>query len=1014
MSVMVEASQLRTKKTSYFITIACAIGSSVIGGMVILGWNLGSESLIAVRPGFIPVQYNTALGFLACSLALLALVRSQKALATLAGGGIALLAAATAIEYLANIDLHIDNVFFNQLVADNIPGRMAPNTVAAFLCIGPALLLLARGWRWQWAASFSTSLAAFVAAVGLAGFTGYAVDIPSAYHWTAGRPIALLTTVAFVALAVGTISFACHASTQALERFPGWLPAPAVVFVMALCGLIAKALWDASWVARAPQSQHSLVLSAALVLLLGTAASTAMVGAFRLAATAQRRSRELELTNCAMKQEVQQRQQQQRRTEELNRALRMVSACDQAIAQCTTEEDLLHRVCRIAVEEGGYRLAWVGFALDDVAKTVRVAATAGEASAYVTDGFVSWADEPRGRGPTGTAIRTARLTCCDDVTGDPNFLPWRDRALQFGFRSTLVIPMLRAGRAFGALSLYASGAKVFHQEERALFTQLVEDLTFGVEAIRTRQAQARSEAALAASEERYRSLTIATAQVIWTTDPEGLVRTDMPTWRAFTGASLEQIQGWGWLDSLHPDDRQRTAEIWSDAVEHRSLYETEYRLRHHDGEYRDVWVRGVPVLSQDGSLREWVGTCTDVTGRRHAERQILRASLYARTLLESSLDPLVTIGKDGRIMDVNRATEQITGVLREQLIGSDFCDYFTDPDKAREGYQRVFAEGAVRDYPLAIRSGSGAVTDVLYNATLFQDQDGRVEGIFAAARDITERKRAQEELRRYAEELQRSNTELQEFAFVASHDLQEPLRKITAFSERLRDRSCGQLDDTSLDYLNRMHSAAGRMGALIDSLLDYSRVSTRAMPFQTVDLAATLLGILADLEQRIQDSGARIVVQTLPTVEGDPTQLRQLFQNLLANALKFHAPGAAPSIEVRAERWDGRWRISVADNGIGFDLAYAEKIFRPFQRLHGRNEYEGSGMGLAICRKIAQRHGAQIDVTSRPGQGATFTVSLPAAHPTDAEPADPAERIESCPKNEYESCSPKTMMTTTC
>ena len=249
------------------------------------------------------------------------------------------------------------------------------------------------------------------------------------------------------------------------------------------------------------------------------------------------------------------------------------------------------------------------------------------------------------------------------------------------------------------------------------------------------------------SEGRYRSLAIATAQIVWTTNPEGEVVEDMPMWRAFTGKSEEELRGWGWVDSLHPEDRERTRAVWSEAVRARSVYETEYRIRKSDGEYRHFAVRGVPVLQADGSVREWVGTCTDITERKRAEEALRRASAYNRRLLEASLDPLVTIGPDGKITDVNEATEAVTGYPRAELIGKDFADYFTEPEEAREGYQRVFREGLVRDYPLEIRHRDGRVTPVVYNASVYRDEAGQVIGVFAAARDITAQKLAEAELR---------------------------------------------------------------------------------------------------------------------------------------------------------------------------------------------------------------------------------------------------------------------------
>jgi PAS domain S-box-containing protein len=256
----------------------------------------------------------------------------------------------------------------------------------------------------------------------------------------------------------------------------------------------------------------------------------------------------------------------------------------------------------------------------------------------------------------------------------------------------------------------------------------------------------RTDEALRENEERYRALVTATPQIIWTTNAQGEVSGDLPLWRKFTGQSEEEIKGRGWANALHLDDRQRTMDVWSNAVGKRSLYETAYRLLRHDGEYRYVAVRGVPVLKPDGSVREWVGTCADITERHLAAEAVRRASAYNRSLLEASLDPLVTINPQGRITDVNNATEKVTGYSRNELIGTDFSNYFTEPESARAGYQQVFREGWVQDYELEVRHRDGHTTPVVYNASVYKDENGRVSGVFAAARDISERKKAEEEL----------------------------------------------------------------------------------------------------------------------------------------------------------------------------------------------------------------------------------------------------------------------------
>ncbi len=233
------------------------------------------------------------------------------------------------------------------------------------------------------------------------------------------------------------------------------------------------------------------------------------------------------------------------------------------------------------------------------------------------------------------------------------------------------------------------------------------------------------------------------------------------------------------------------------------------------------------------------------------------------------------------------------------------------------------------------------------------------------------------------ESLLRSNRELEQFASVASHDLQEPLRKIQAFGDRLETRCAGELGEQGRDYLTRMLASAGRMRNLIDALLSFSRVTTKALPFAPVDLRATAGEVAADLDAQVQRTGGRIEIGELPTIDGDPLQMRQLIQNLVGNGLKFSRPGVPPVVRIEScalESNNGdvpRCEISIADNGIGFEEVYLDRIFELFQRLHGRQEYEGTGMGLAIVRKIVERHGGTITARSAPDAGATFLINLP-------------------------------------
>lgn len=285
----------------------------------------------------------------------------------------------------------------------------------------------------------------------------------------------------------------------------------------------------------------------------------------------------------------------------------------------------------------------------------------------------------------------------------------------------------------------------------------------------------------------------------------------------------------------------------------------------------------------------------------------------------------------------------------------------------------VAGEGASFSSEFRIVRHGGAVRSVEAQYELVRNERGEPVEMVGTIQDITERKE-------YEEELRRSNAELQQFAYIASHDLQEPLRMISSYMQLLERRYKDQLDESAKEFIEYAVDGANRMQRLINDLLKYSRVGTRGGEFEPTDLSAVFEAALANLRIAIQESGAEVMAEPLPSVLGDQTQLLQLFQNLIGNAMKFRRERVTPRVRVGAERRDGEWLLSVSDNGIGIEPADAERIFLIFQRLHGREQYEGTGIGLAVCKRIVERHGGSIWVESEPGEGSVFYFTLPAAN----------------------------------
>lgn len=352
--------------------------------------------------------------------------------------------------------------------------------------------------------------------------------------------------------------------------------------------------------------------------------------------------------------------------------------------------------------------------------------------------------------------------------------------------------------------------------------------------------------------------------------------------------------------------------------------------------------------------------------------------VYARSLIEASLDPFITINPQGEITDVNQATVNATGLSRERLIGTDFSNYFTDTEKARESYQQVFSEGSLVDYPLTIRHMDGRLIDVLYNASLYKDEKGRVLGVFAAARDVTAQKLAEQEINRRTAELQVANQELEAFSYSVSHDLRAPLRAIDGFSLALMEDCADRLDETGKDYLNRVRAATQRMGQLIDDMLELSRIIRMEMRHETVNLSNIGVEVLEDLQRGDPNRRVEWRVEPDMSVMGDARLLRIVLTNLLGNAWKYTGRQPEPRIEFGSRtNANGATEYFIRDNGAGFDMAYASKLFGPFQRLHTVSEFPGTGVGLAIVQRIIHRHGGEVHGEGVPGQGATFYFSFP-------------------------------------
>lgn len=489
---------------------------------------------------------------------------------------------------------------------------------------------------------------------------------------------------------------------------------------------------------------------------------------------------------------------------------------------------------------------------------------------------------------------------------------------------------------------------------------------------------------------RLAAIIESTSDAIGSASLDGTITSWNPAAERIYGYSRDEIVGHS-SGILLPEDRiDETRQLLQRVLAGEPVAPIETVRRRKDGTLFDVSLAYSPLFDEAGAIVGASVVARDITRQKLIERQARalereRAELLKRLQMTLERMPIGCILNDTefRFTYWNPAAERIFGYNFADVEGQHPFDTIT-PESAREHVTAIFRRlaGGGEDIDAVgenITRDGRRITCVWSNSSL-RDSEGRFLGIISMCQDVTEQKRDEERLRMYAAALAQNNRELQDFAFVASHDLQEPLRKISAFGKRLEESAGEVLSDESRDYLDRMQRAAQRMQTLMSDLLDFSRITTRAQPFVATDFNLIAMEVISDLETRIEQTGGRVEVGALPVVEADRVQARQLLQNLIANALKFHRQDVAPLIRVSAAVSGNSCELTVEDNGIGFDQKYLDRIFTPFQRLHGRHEYEGTGMGLAICRKIAERHGGSITAISVPGKGSSFIVTLPIRH----------------------------------
>ncbi len=491
-----------------------------------------------------------------------------------------------------------------------------------------------------------------------------------------------------------------------------------------------------------------------------------------------------------------------------------------------------------------------------------------------------------------------------------------------------------------------------------------------------------SESNLIESEKHFRAMADGAPVMIWVSGiDKGCIwfnkaRLD------FTGREISQEIGSGWVENIYPDDLSHCQEIYHHSFNLRQPFRMEYRMRRQDGMFRWVVDTGQPRYSEDGEFLGFIGSSLDITEMRAATERLTQTKQRLEKVLASAGEGIIGADNSGLVTFVNQAACAMLGWEASSLIGreahSSFHHHHADGRpfprsecKAWQALQKHEERVVGSDF---YWTQQGISFPVEYIATLLPNNEGSV----LVFRNITEQKHWESELHRKAEELARSNAELEAFAYAASHDLREPLRMVTSYLTLLERRLKEKLDQDTQEFLDFARDGAKRMDKLIVDLLEYSRVGRRERPFARVNLAEVMSEVEQMLSPALSEAqGSLSVTDNLPTIFGDRDELTRFFLNLVGNAIKYRHKEVLPQIEISAKIKDTEQIICVCDNGIGIPPEQVERIFGIFQRLHGREEYEGTGIGLALCKKIVQHHEGRIWVESKPGEGSSFFVALP-------------------------------------
>lgn len=811
--------------------------------------------------------------------------------------------------------------------------------------------------------------------------------------------------------------------------------------------------------------------------------------------------------------DVTQRVEAEKKIIKVNRLYYFISQINQMIVRTTNEATLFAEACRIAVDLGNFKMAWIGI-VDETTQQVVPKMYAGEEKEYLTKiKIISVAGIAEGREPAGSAIRQGKYVICNDIEKDMQTAPWKAAALERGYHSTMAIPVKKFGKVIGAFSFYAGEKNFFDAEEILLLEEATGDVGFALELFDKEVLRKKADEMVAASEDRYHTLTETAPVGIFHTDADGNTTYVNPCWCQISGLSYKEALGNGWLNAVYKEDKEALIKGWHNATTASEISLSQYRFVHPGGSF--VWVIGqaIPERNAEKKIVGYVGTITNVTSLKIAEGLILKEKQLSETLINNLPGIFYLYDTTGKFIRWNRNFENVTGYSGKEIAAMKLVDFYNEDQKeiitasiktvfekkspgieveiftktnnkipyyinsltinfegkeclagmgldlserkkaeesmllsnerynlvakatndsiwdlnivtneisrTGDGFKTLFGydnQAGINSDPAFVQlvhpedlpaarssmlqvfnnpgefywekeyrflKANGQYAHVYDKGFIIRDKNGKAIRMIGSTQDITRLKenefhliKLNKTLQTQAKALADSNAELEQFAYVASHDLQEPLRMVTSFLILLEKKYGNIIDESGKRYIHFAVDGAKRMRQIILDLLELSKVGRKEGEPETIDLNIQIKEIIGIFQKDTDDKNAVIEVGELPVIYAYKPSVRQVFQNLIGNAIKYKKNNTAAHIKITAIAVKDHWQFAVTDNGIGIEQEYFDRIFIIFQRLHNQNEFSGTGIGLAITKKIIENSGGKIWLTSEPGKGSTFYFTI--------------------------------------